>query len=205
MQDDTKKLSELICSVVEAASETLLISKECIREKIDAISLLICIVVLYPKEYECNKDSYNLIYEKRDEIKAEDVGFLSSNIDGISLEIGLQFLFVAMKMDTSIEVMELLPLVQNDVATTIIVTKIIIEYFELSEKVQLPKKMETIVLQNALQWIRSDSTDIRWNTTRILMALLRNPENEGIINHKLVDLIGTDNVYIKNTQTERIT
>ncbi len=198
MQDETKNLSELICSVVEAASETLLISKECIREKIDAISLLICIVVLYPKEYECNKDSYNLIYEKRDEIKAEDVGFLSSNIDGISLEIGLQFLFVAMKMDTSIEVMELLPLVQNDVATTIIVTKIIIEYFELSEKVQLPKKMETIVLQNALQWIRSDSTDIRWNTTRILMALLRNPENEGIINHKLVDLIDTDNVYIKN-------
>ena len=94
--------------------------------------------------------------------------------------------------------MELLPLVQNDVATTIIVTRIIIEYFELSEKVQLPKKMETIVLQNALQWIRSDSTDIRWNTTRILMALLRNPENEGIINHKLVDLIDTDNVYIKN-------
>ena len=49
-----------------------------------------------------------------------------------------------------------------------------------------------------MQWIKSDSTDIRWNATRILMALLRNPENERIINHKLVDLIDTDNVYIKN-------
>lgn len=198
MQDDAEYPSELVSSVVVTVSDTVLKSKEGVREKIDAISLLICIAILYPEEYEYNKDIYDLMYEKRDEINMEDVGFLLSNIDKISLEIGLQFLFVAMKKDTSIEVMELLPLVQNDVATTITITRIIVEYLELGEKAWLPKKMETIILQNALQWVRADSTDIRWNATRILMALLRNPENEGIINHKLADIIDTDNVYIKN-------
>lgn len=198
MQDDAQYSSELISSIIPVISDTVLKSKEGIREKIDAISLLICIAILYPEEYEHNKDIYNLVYEKREEIDASDVGFLSSNIDDISLEIGSQFLFTAMERETSIEIMELLPLIQNDVATTITVTQIIIEYLELSEEVQLPKKIETIVLQNALQWVKSDSTDIRWNATRILMALLRNPENERIINHKLVDLIDTDNVYIKN-------
>lgn len=198
MQDDAKYPSELVSSVVVTVSDTVLKSKEGVREKIDAISLLICIAILYQEEYEYNKDIYDLMYEKRDEINVEDVGFLLSNIDKISLEIGLQFLFVAMKKDTSIEVMELLPLVQNDVATTITITRIIVEYLELGEKAWLPKKMETIILQNALQWVRADSTDIRWNATRILMALLRNPENKGIINHKLVDIIDTDNVYIKN-------
>lgn len=198
MQDDAEYPSELVSSVVVTVSDTVLKSKEGVREKIDAISLLICIAILYQEEYEYNKDIYDLMYEKRDEINMEDVGFLLSNIDKISLEIGLQFLFVAMKKDTSIEVMELLPLVQNDVATTITITRIIVEYLELGEKAWLPKKMETIILQNALQWVRADSTDIRWNATRILMALLRNPENEGIINHKLADIIDTDNVYIKN-------
>lgn len=198
MQDDAQYSSELISSIIPVVSDTVLKSKEGIREKIDAISLLICIVILYPEEYEHNKDIYNLVYEKREEIDASDVGFLSSNIDDISLEIGAQFLFTAMGRETSIEIMELLPIIQNDVATTITVTQIIIEYLELSEEVHLPKKIEIIVLQNALQWIKSDSTDIRWNATRILMALLRNPENERIINHKLVDLIDTDNVYIKN-------
>lgn len=198
VQSDTKYSSELIASIIAVVSDTVLKSKEGVREKIDAINLLICIAILYPEECEKNEDIYDLMYEKRDEINVEDIGFLSSNINEISLKIGLQFLFAAMKRDTSIEVMELLPLVQNDVATTITTTQIIIEYLELGEKVRLPKKMETIILQNALQWIRADSTDIRWNATRILMALLRNPENEGIINHKLVDLIDTDNVYIKN-------
>ena len=184
--------------VIAVVTDTILKSKEGISEKIDAVSLLIYIVVQYPEDYQRNSDIYKSIYEKREEISFDESNFIASNIDGISLEIGLQFLFASMGIDTSADILELLPFVQNDVATTITVTRIIIEYLELNDTVLLTKKMESIVLQNTLQWIRSDNTDIRWNSTRILMALLRNPENEGVINHKLVNLVDTDNVYIKN-------
>ena len=44
----------------------------------------------------------------------------------------------------------------------------------------------------------SEYTDIRWNATRILLTMSRNPENYGIVNHQLVNLIDSDSVYIKN-------
>ena len=48
-----------------------------------------------------------------------------------------------------------------------------------------------------LQWLNHDYIDIRWNATRILLKLLRNPENQHLINQKVVDLINNDCVYIK--------
>lgn len=59
-------------------------------------------------------------------------------------------------------------------------------------------KLEPITLQNVLQWLRSDHLDIRWNATRILFALSRNPENSSIVNRQLVSLVDSDCVYIKN-------
>ena len=190
--------AELMDFVIATVTDTLLKSKEGLSEKIDAVSLLIYVVIQYPEDYQRNSDIYSVIYEKKEEISIGESDFLASNIDGISLKIGLQFLFASMGIDTSIDILELLPFVQNDVATTITVTRVIIEYLELNDKILFPKEIESIVLQNTLQWVRSDNTDIRWNSTRILMALLRNPENEGLINHKLINLVDTDNVYIKN-------
>lgn len=46
--------------------------------------------------------------------------------------------------------------------------------------------------------VDSEYTDIRWNATRILLTMSRNPENYGIVNHQLVNLIDSDSVYIKN-------
>lgn len=46
--------------------------------------------------------------------------------------------------------------------------------------------------------VNSEYTDIRWNATRILLTMSRNPENYGIVNHQLVNLIDSDSVYIKN-------
>ena len=62
----------------------------------------------------------------------------------------------------------------------------------------LPSRVEAIILQNVLQWLHSEYTDIRWNATRILLTMSRNPENYGIVNHQLVNLIDSDSVYIKN-------
>ena len=55
---------------------------------------------------------------------------------------------------------ERIPDIQGDVATTIAVTHLIIEYLETSDEVMLPSKVEAIILQNVLQWLHSEYTDI---------------------------------------------
>ena len=91
-----------------------------------------------------------------------------------------------------------MPYIQGDVATTIAVTHLIIEYLETSDAVMLPSRVEAIILQNVLQWLHSEYTDIRWNATRILLTMSRNPENYGVVNHQLMTLIDSNSVYIKN-------
>lgn len=96
------------------------------------------------------------------------------------------------------DILELMPYIQGDAATTIAVTRLIVEYLETTDTVILPIRVEAIVLQNALQWIHSENLDIRWNATRILFLLSRNSENYGVINHQLVTLIDSNGVHIKN-------
>ena len=96
------------------------------------------------------------------------------------------------------DILELMPYIQGDIATTISVTRLIVEYLENSDDVMLPSRVEAIILQNVLQWLHSEYTDIRWNATRILLTMSRNPENCGILNHQLINLIDSNSVYIKN-------
>lgn len=127
-----------------------------------------------------------------------DHAIFSSNIDSVSLKIGLQFLYASMGKDVYGDILELMPYIQGDAATTIAVTRLIVEYLETTDTVILPIRVEAIVLQNALQWIHSENLDIRWNATRILFLLSRNSENYGVINHQLVTLIDSNGVHIKN-------
>ena len=55
-----------------------------------------------------------------------------------------------------------------------------------------------VILQTVFDWLHMDYIDIKWNATRILLALLRNSELESIINRKIITLIEDENVYIKN-------
>ena len=57
--------------------------------------------------------------------------------------------------------------------------------------VTLPVRVESIVLQNVLQWLQSENLDIRWMAVRILFALSRNDENNGIVDFGIM-LYDTD-------------
>lgn len=103
-----------------------------------------------------------------------------------------------MGKDVYNDVLELMPYIQGDVATTIAVTRLIAQYLETTDTVMLPIRVEAIIFQNVLQWLHSEFLDIRWNATRILLTLSRNSENKGIVNHQLVDMIDSGSVYIKN-------
>ena len=185
-------------TLISVIADTLLVSKEEISTKLDAITLLICITVKFPEDYKRNQDVYEKIYEQQKAIESVDNSIISSNIDSISLRIGLQLLYTAMEKDVYANIIELMPYIQGDVATTIAVTGLIVEYLENSDDIRLPPRIETVILQNVLQWLHSEYVDIRWNATRILLAMSRNPENYGIVNHQLVNLIDSNSVYIKN-------
>lgn len=184
--------------LVSVVADTLLISKEGILAKLDAIALLICLAVKYPEDYTRNQGVYEKLFAQQNAIETADNSIISSNIDSISLKIGLQLLYISIGKDVYADILELMPYIQGNVTTTIAVTNLIVEYLENSDDVMLPARVEAAILQNVLQWLHSEYTDIRWNATRILLTMSRNPENCGIVNHQLMNLIDSDSVYIKN-------
>lgn len=195
---------KLIDSVVSAVTDTILMSKESTRIKLDSVDLLICIALKFPEHYKRNKSTYDKIFASRDKIEADEDIISSANISVISLKIGLNFLFSAMGIDMYTELLELMPYVQNDTATMISVANIINHYLETTDDVLLPTRVEAVVLQNVLQWLRSDNLDARWIATRSLLALARNPENESVVNRQLLNLIDSECVYIKTLVLRRI-
>lgn len=190
--------TEVMDKMISIVTDTLLISKEDIVTKLDAVSLLICVSLKYKDDFERNIDVFRNVVEKADEIEDIDMTFLSSNIDKLSLKIAVALLGTAIGMDCFPMILEGMAYLKDDIATTISVTRILIEYLENTDEVVFQKNIEAVVLQNALQWLNCDHIDIRWNATRILLKLLRNPENHHLINQKVVELIDNDCVYIKN-------
>lgn len=189
---------EILDSLISALSDTLLVSKESIDIKLDAISLLICIAIKYNEDFMRNENTYKLILEKQDKILDIDYTFMWANIDKTSLCIALSLLRTAMGKDGYNGFMEGIAYIQNDRATLISVTQTIIKYLEIDNDVVFPQRIEIILLQNVLQWLVIDDIDVKYNATRILILLIRNPENKDIINQKIINLIDTESLYIKN-------
>lgn len=204
LDGDQQYEDSLVDSIILAVSQTLLESRESLSTKMDAVALLCCIIEKYPKSYERNKDVYRNILENESQIIAGDSFPFSSNIDNIALTISLKILFSAMGIDVHADLLELFPYLKDNIATTISVTSFIADYLELSSNVAFQKSIETTILHYAFAWIHTDYVDIRWNSTRILLALLRNTDNREIINRHIVSLIERDNVYIKNLILQHI-
>lgn len=189
---------DLFDTIIKTISDTIIESKECILIKIDAVTLLCCIIARYPKAYKRNKVIFQNIYNNKDEIYLNDDFPFSSNVDSIALKIILRFLFAIMGIDVQADLLEMLPYLKNNIATTITVSGFIASYLELSEEIMLPKIIENVILYNTISWIHEDYINIRRNAARIMMALLRNSNNHDIINREIIALVDTDNVYIKN-------
>lgn len=198
LEDGFNCSSDLMDSLISAVSETLLVSKERIDIKLDAVYLLTCIAIKYPEDFSRNNHIFKKIIERKNEIIDIDNTLMLSNIDKVSLEIAIAFLRISMGENSYVDILEGISYIQNDIATSISVTRTIIKYFEVDDSVVLPQNTEAVILQNVLQWLRFDNMDIKWNATRILFMLIRNPENASLINQKIINLIDTQCVYIKN-------
>lgn len=204
LEDGFTYSNEIMDALISAAANTLLVSKEGINIKLDAISLLICIAIKYPKDCTRNIGVFKRIIHNRENIEDIENTLILSNIDKITLKIALSLLHSAIGGDGYIDFLEGMSYIQNDTATTLSVAKMIYGYLEVNDSVLFPKKIETIVLQNVLQWLYFDYIDIRWNATKILFKLIRNPKNKKLINQKVIHLIDNDCVYIKNLIMQQI-
>lgn len=190
--------NELLCLIITELSNTLIHSKEDVSIKLDAVSLLICIVLKYPEQHDNNLDLFNKIMDNKYTIIDIENTFMSSNIDKISLRIALSLLSTSIGKNGYTDFLEGMSYIQNDIATTSTIAKIIDDYLDVNNDNKLDEKIEAIIVQNVLQWLSSDYIDIRWNATRILLKLLNNSENENLINQKVIYLIDNDSVFIKN-------
>ena len=76
-----------------------------------------------------------------------------------------------MGMDTYLEILEFMPLVQDDIATAISIAKMLDEYLEASDDTRLPVRVETIVLQYVLSWLHSTNLDLRCISLKILLTI----------------------------------
>ena len=189
--------NKTIDNIIQEMGRLLLIPNELISNKLDAISLLMLIFVKYKEDYSRNIDIYEKLFEKRKEIQADDNQLMSFNVSDVAMKIGLQVLFSGMEKDVYDEFTVSMSCIQGNTATTIEVTKLIREYLNMDDTLGLPEGVEIIILQNVLQWLHSDSLDIRWNATSILMALSRDHKNQEIVNNQLVRRIDEENAYIK--------
>lgn len=121
---------DIMNSVISVTADTLLISKESLSTKLDAVSLLISIVLNFDNDYKRNITIFEKLVEKREEIESAESATMFSNLNKISLKIGLQLLYTAMGKDTYADLLELLPYLRNDIPTTTSVISMIAKYLE---------------------------------------------------------------------------
>ena len=189
---------DFIDDVVNTLVETVLESKESISIKMDAVKLLIVIVLKYPGDYCRRESQYERLFVDMGKVDEFDVSIAESNVQSIALKVGLQFLYTAMGIDASFELMELLSYIQDNTASLLEIEGLICDYLEENENYNIPASTEFLLLQHCLEWIQSENGNIRRYAVRILMSLAQNPANRQIVNRMIIKTIDSDDHYIKN-------
>ena len=78
--------SEIMDMLISAVADTILVSKEIISVKLDAVALLICIAIKYKEDYIRNQCIYNKLLQMQETIEVAEQSLISSNIDSIFLK-----------------------------------------------------------------------------------------------------------------------
>lgn len=191
-------------ALISAVCDTLLYSKQDINVKIGSVSLLMCIFVKYYNDYTRNSSQFSQLINQKDNIDAYDEGLIGANIDRIALKICLDLFSSAMGNDVYSEIVESIACIKDDIATTLCIERFIINYLNLKNDITFAHDIEAVILQNTLQWLRSSNTDVRYYAAYILLLLSRTPNNSGIINHQIINMINAENAYIKNLILRKI-
>ncbi|MGN0487864.1 MAG: hypothetical protein ACI4HO_01225 [Ruminococcus sp.] len=198
LSEDKIDYSQLFTSMIETAVDTLLNQNTALHIKEDAIALLCCIAINYPDEFQRNKAEIQRIENNKEKALEVSNFPMLGNLDITALRISYSFLLSTLGKDIYLDLIEFLPYIKNKTATLIHVSGFIAELLAYEKNYKLSNLEETVLLFNASDWLYSSDTDVRWNSMRILFSLSSAPEHREIINRIIIDIIDSENVYIKN-------
>lgn len=197
LQQSTAKFSnELIDSVFEAASETLLRESQTIEAKIDAIELLVYLLKSRSSVQERNKNKIIELLSSKP--KVEKAKAIMTNLSETNLKFSALLLYNCLGEDIAVGLLNTLVDIGDDALSNRKASSAFLNYLEANSSPVSDIQLEHIILQQAIEWCVESDLNIRWNAVQILFLLLRNIENRNIVCNQLVKLMDTDNYYIKN-------
>lgn len=198
LSDNNIDYTQIIDLIIQTAVDTLLNPNTALHIKEDAIALLCCISINYPDEFNKNKAAIQRIEDNKENALEVSNFPMSGNLDITALHISYSFLLATMGKDVYSSLIEFLPYIKNKTATLIHVSGFIAELLDYKKNYKLSPLEESVLLFNASDWLHSSNTDVRWNSIRILFSLSINPDYREIINRIIIDIIESENVFIKN-------
>ncbi len=187
---------ETIRSLISLSIQTVCESNESILTKIDAVEFLILLMGMQPKYNEIYKTDIEDMFNSRKSFAIENV-FDITNVEPVALEFGIVLLYGAVTgTDKYFELMEMISLIKDDIATLMMVVAIIRRFYEQAN-FSLSDRIETALLSNVLLWVLNENLEIRWNACKILFALSKRMGETDLIEQKIQDLMECECVYIK--------
>lgn len=198
LDDEYICANELLVEIVKTISETILESNEGVDVKIDAVSLLVCILCRYKETMDSYREIVDKMYRQRNDVRVHDKQFFSTNVSSIPLRIGMCLCGSIIGEEIETELLELVSMLMDDKASTITTARVFREYLEANKEYEVSEKLELIIIGNMLNWLRDESLDLRWNATKILIAVSSNPHNQNMVNRMAINLMSNDDIYIKN-------
>ena len=198
LNNDCTINADLIDRAFVATSETLLSSKQTIKAKCDAVSLLAFLCTRYPETIKRNAETVEKLKTQRAIVQnSEEIDFFSQTQES-ELRFSSLLLYHCFGENVWLQMLEILPHFNDSIDSQIRVCKEICAYLETINTAPLDTNIEALFLQQALSWDASTNLDLRWNAIKLLFFLIRNPNNKGLISNQLIKTMDSDNAYIKS-------
>lgn len=183
--------------LINAICETLVLSNQNIEIKCDAVDLMLYLLNNYPHILERNLIKLSNLLKNEESLYNYNFLSLSSKISKTALMFSFSLLKFIIKKKNSLDLLKVIPFIQDDIPTKNRVCKTMMTFLESSSSL-VDANIQSIFLQTILNWLYDDNVDVRWNCVQVLIMLSKNKEVNEIINYQLIRLIDSDNVFVKN-------
>lgn len=196
---DYNPSNSILSKIILVASETFLQSNESISVKTDAVELLIFIALKYNGIVTQNEKSFAKLLEADfSDIQNWDNTDFFSNLEVDVLEIAFHLLLCILGGSEYISMLTLITKATMNKATEIRVSLLLSNYLEWADKSSMDQQLTSLIAVYALSKLKDESLDIRWNMTNAILNLSDVEGYAELVNRQIVDLIDSDNHYIKN-------
>lgn len=198
LDDDFSCDRQLFIRIVSEVKDTLLISKEELKNKIDACNLLVYLITKYPEMMGDVKEDIKEIVNNVDSIGVNDRQFFSTNISIVPLRTAIMLLGLCVDEEVMTDLIENMSFLEDDIPSLIVNAKVLNNHLEAQQHNKENPQLDMIVFNNALLWINSKSHELRWYSTKLFLLLGKHSIYTERVNNMLIRITSDEGVYIKN-------